>query len=239
MRGVIEEKTNRIIEVIISSVRPFELMMGKIVGIALVSLTQFLLWIILAAGISFFINSRYEKVFDMYSDEKIETTLKSNPQLDVNAAAGINEVMNGIQSIDFSYTFFVFLFYFLGGYLLYSSLFASIGAVVDVETDTQQFILPLIAPLMFCMVMATTLIMDSNSSLAFWLSIIPFTSPVAMMLRLPFGVPSIELAVSMIILVGSFILFTWMAGRIYRIGILMYGKRITLPEIVKWIFYKS
>lgn len=239
MRGVIEEKTNRIIEVIISSVRPFELMMGKIIGIALVSLTQFLIWITLTSAISFFINTRYDKVLDMYSDKNIEYTLKNNPHLDVKKASEINQVINAFESLNIPYLLSIFLFYFLGGYLLYSALFAAIGSAVDVETDTQQFVFPLIAPLMFCIVMATTIVMNPDGRLAYWLSVIPFTSPVAMMLRVPFGVDTSELLLSMGMLLLSFLIFTWIAGRVYRIGILMYGKKVTLPELVKWIFFKG
>jgi ABC-2 type transport system permease protein len=239
MRGVIEEKTNRIIEVMISSVKPFELMMGKIIGIALMSLTQFLIWVILTGGVTLYINNKYEKVFDMYSDRNIETTLKKNPGLDVKKATEINQLTSALRSVDFVKILLVFAFYFLGGYLLFASLFAAIGSAVDVETDTQQFVFPLIAPLMFCIVMATTIINNPDGSLAFWLSIIPFTSPVAMMLRLPFGVPIEELFSSMAILIISFVSFTWVAGRIYRTGILMYGKKIALSELMKWLFYKS
>jgi ABC-2 type transport system permease protein len=238
MRGVIEEKTNRIIEVMISSVKPFELMMGKIIGIALVSLTQFLIWVILAGSISFYFNTKYDKVFEMYSNENLETTLKANPDLNVSKAMEINGMVNALASVNFKEITLVFLFYFLGGYLLYSALFAAIGSAVDAETDTQQFIFPLIAPLMFCIVMATSIILNPDGELAFWLSMIPFTSPVAMMLRLPFGVNTSELLLSMFILVVSFVLFTWIAGRVYRVGVLMYGKKASVREILRWTFYK-
>lgn len=238
MRGVIEEKTNRIIEVMISSVKPFELMMGKIIGIALVSVTQFLIWVILTGSISFYFNTKYDKVFEMYSNDNLETTLRANPELDVSKAMEINGMVNALASVNFKEITLVFLFYFLGGYLLYSALFAAIGSAVDAETDTQQFIFPLIAPLMFCIVMATSIILNPDGKLAFWLSMIPFTSPVAMMLRLPFGVSTYELMISMFILVVSFILFTWIAGRVYRVGVLMYGKKASVREILKWTFYK-
>ncbi|MBX9850161.1 MAG: ABC transporter permease [Cytophagaceae bacterium] len=238
MRGVIEEKSNRIIEVIISSVKPFQLMMGKIAGIALVSMLQFLLWISITLAISYFVNQRYGAVFTLFSDENIEYTLKNNPQLDMKEAMEINELVNAIESIDFTYILAVFIFYFIVGYLLYSAIFAAIGSVVDSETDTQQFVFALIAPLMFCMVMANSIISDPNSGLAYWLSIIPFTSPVTMMLRIPFGVPVSELFLSMGVLVFSFILFTYIASKIYRVGILMYGKKASLGEVLKWLKYK-
>ena len=237
MRGVIEEKSNRIIEVIISSVKPFQLMMGKIAGIALVSILQFLLWITVTLLISYFINQRYGAALTSFSDKNIEYTLKNNPQLDMQEAIEINKLVNAIDSIDFTYTLSVFIFYFILGYLLYGAIFAAIGSVVDSETDTQQFVFPLIAPLMFCMVMATSIIADPSSDLAYWLSIIPFTSPVTMMLRLPFGVPASDLVLSMVVLTCSFILFTTLASKIYRVGILMYGKKASLGEIFKWIRY--
>jgi ABC-2 type transport system permease protein len=237
MRGVIEEKTNRIIEVMISSVKPFELMMGKILGIALVSLTQFLIWVFLTASISFYFNTKYKQVFDMYSNEHIEATLKANPNLDVSKAMEVNSMITALDSVNFTQITLIFTFYFLGGYLLYSALFAAIGSSVDAETDTQQFIFPLIAPLMFCIAMATSIILNPDSDLAFWLSMIPFTSPVAMMLRIPFGVDASELVISMLILAGSFVLFTWLAGRVYRVGVLMYGKKASIREIIKWTFY--
>jgi ABC-2 type transport system permease protein len=238
MRGVIEEKTNRIIEVIISSLSPFQLMMGKIGGIALVSILQFTFWISITFGMAFFIEERYKSSLEMFSNENIETTLQNNSQFDVKQAMEINQLVNAVGSIDFTYILLVFLFYFIFGYLLYGTLFAAIGSVVDSETDTQQFVFPLIAPLMFCMVMATTIINDPNSNLAFWLSLIPFTSPVTMMLRIPFGVPAEELILSMTILLISFFVFTALAAKVYRVGILMYGKKPGLAEIVKWMRYK-
>jgi ABC-2 type transport system permease protein len=237
MRGVIEEKTNRIIEVIVSSVKPFQLMLGKIIGIALVSLSQFLIWISLTLAIGFYVNTKYSEVFELYSDENIETTLKENPDLNAKKAAEVNQVVNAVKSINFSLVLGFFLFYFLGGYLLYSALFAAIGSLVDSETDTQQFIIPLIAPLMFCMVMATSIVLEPHGNLAFWLSMIPFTSPVAMMLRISFDVPLSELLLSIFILIISFLFMTWIAGRVYRVGILMYGKSVSVRELVRWMFY--
>jgi ABC-2 type transport system permease protein len=238
MRGVMEEKMNRIVEVIISSVRPFELMMGKIIGIALISLTQFLIWICLSYSISSVIQWRYGKVFDAFSDQKIEQTLANNPNIDAVQAFEINKLVGALDAIDFGYQLSLFLTYFIFGYLLYASLFAGIGSAVDTETDTQQFVFPLIMPLITVMLLATGIIANPHSDVAFWLSIIPFTSPVAMMLRLPFDVPLYQIILSISILILSFIFFTWISARIYRVGILMYGKKVNFAELKKWIFIK-
>jgi ABC-2 type transport system permease protein len=239
MRGVIEEKSNRILEIVISSVKPFQLMAGKIMGIGLVSLAQFTIWIILTLGLSYYFNQRYEKVFDAFSNEKIGKTLEENPQINPSTAFEINRLASAIDSVNFTYTLLVFLFFFIGGYLLYGAVFAGLASAVDSETDTQQFVFPLIAPLMFCMVFATKILQDPHGELAFWLSMIPFTSPVVILLRLPFDLPVIQLIGSMLILISSFIIFTWISARIYRVGILMYGKKASLREVGKWILYNS
>lgn len=232
MRGVIEEKTNRIVEVIISSVKPFQLMMGKITGIALVGLVQFLIWVVLTGGI-YLIASATILQSGMDAAQIAAAQGNLNPE-ELGKGA---EIMQSIQSVNFGFIISTFLFYFLGGYLLYASLFAAIGSAVDSETDTQQFMLPITIPLILSIVVAMPVIENPDSSLAFWMSIIPFTSPVVMMVRLPFGVPWWELALSMGLLTGGFLFTTWLAGRIYRIGILMYGKKPTYRELAKWIRY--
>lgn len=246
MRGVIEEKTSRIVEVIISSVRPFQLMMGKIVGIALVGLTQFLLWIIL----TFAISSVVTKVFIDPNQMKEQMAYKQSPlgtplpqgvedgakQMD---SGGMSDVLNAMNSINFPLLIGAFLFYFLGGYLLYAALFAAIGAAVDGESDTQQFMLPITIPLILSFVVAQSILQNPESNVGFWFSMIPFTSPVVMMVRIPFGVAPWELALSMAFLILGFILTTWLAGRIYRTGILMYGKKVSWKELGKWLFYKE
>jgi ABC-2 type transport system permease protein len=237
MRGVMEEKTSRIIEIIISSVKPFQLMAGKIIGIFLLSLTQFLLWLIISVSISVFFQSRYEKALKLYSDEQIEETLKQTT--DVKQALEINKFVSAIESIDFAYIILVFFLYFCGGYLLYGSLFAAIGAAADGETDTQQFIAPVSVPLFFSFIVSTLVLEDPSGNLAYWLSIIPFTSPVIMMLRVPFGVPLSELLMSLLLLYTGFLLTTFLAARIYRVGILSHGKKISYREIYKWLFYKN
>jgi len=249
MRGVIEEKTSRIVEVIISSVKPFQLMMGKILGIALVGLTQFLLWLILttsiysAAQIFLFKEIKTEALEKELVKEEVfkkganlETLKKDKPG---NHSATAYEAMDTFGSIDFVSIIACFLFYFLAGYLLYGALFAAVGAAVDSETDVQQFMLPITIPLVLSFVMAQAIMKDPNSSMAFWFSVIPLTSPVIMMVRLPFGVPWPELLLSMSLLVLGFLFTTWMASRIYRTGILMYGKKASYRGLWKWIFYKG
>lgn len=234
MRGVIEEKTNRIIEVLISSVKPFELMMGKILGIALVGLTQFALWVILTISITTVVSSAFYE--SKYDGQKIEQQLKStsNERMDLS-----NEIQNNLATINLPLILGCFIFYFIGGYLLYSALFAAVGSAVDNETDTQQFILPVTIPLIFSFIVAQSIINNPNSNIAYWCSFIPFTSPVVMMVRIAYGVAWYELVISMLLLIVGFILTTYLAGRIYRIGILMYGKKPTYKEIKKWIFYKD
>lgn len=237
MRGVIEEKTNRIIEVIVSSVKPFQLMMGKILGIGAVGLTQFLLWIILSAGISGIASQL------MIQDSKIITStgqLDHKEEIPSNTNSPAQQFFKAADTINFPYILGTFLFYFIGGYLVYSALFAAVGSAVDNETETQQFMFPITLPLIFTFLVGMNLIVNNpDSPLAFWLSVIPFTSPIAMMIRIPFGVPAWELALSMILLIAGFIFTTWVASRIYRVGILMYGKKITYKELAKWFRYKE
>ena len=239
MRGVIEEKTNRIVEVIISSVKPFQLMMGKILGIALVGLTQFLLWVVLTGSIYTIFMATVVK--DKLSPDKMEALMKQSPDgtavADFDELRKTQEVVNDVARINWGLMIPCFIFYFLGGYLLYGAMFAAIGGAVDSEADTQQFMLPVSAPLIFSFVMAQTVLNDPNGSLATWLSIIPFTSPIIMMVRLPFGVHYSEVLLSMGMLILGFIFTTWAAGKIYRTGILMYGKRPTWREMLRWLRY--
>ncbi|MFN0047690.1 MAG: ABC transporter permease [Cytophagales bacterium] len=235
MRGVIEEKTNRIVEVIITSVKPVELMAGKISGIACVALTQFLLWIVLTFALSSFISSRFQ--VNRFADANLTETLAKTKTADLDQALEVNKVISAVQSLNIPYLLMVFAFYFLGGYLLYASLFAAIGSAVDNETDTQQFMLPVTIPLVLAFIFAQTIIRSPDAPLAVWLSIIPFTSPIIMMVRIPFGVVWYQLALSMVSLVLTIVLFSWLAGRIYRVGILMYGKKPSFREIGKWMFY--
>ena len=248
MRGVIEEKTNRIVEVIVSSVKPFQLMLGKIIGVALVGLTQFILWIVLTLFISTAVNTFLFK-------DQIADTMKHNSQIEKvmkdDLTAGVdrmekisspNEVIdlfNNFSTINISKILVCFAFYFLFGYLLYAALFAAVGSAVDSEADTQQFILPVTIPLIASFIIAQSVVTDPDSSMAQFFSIFPLTSPIVMMVRLPFDVPGWELALSMFCLIVGFLFFTWIAGKIYRTGILMYGKKTSWKELGKWLFYKG
>lgn len=236
MRGVIEEKTNRIIEVIVSSVKPFELMMGKIIGIGLVGLTQFLIWVVLTLAIAG-IGSTFLPTQDVFStgtvmSEQITETVENS-----DTQAMLKEVFNIIDSINFKTILWCFLLYFLGGYFLYSAIFAGIGSAVDNETDTQQFVTPISLILIIPLICSGFISNAPDSSFAVWLSMIPFTSPLAMMLRIPYGVPIWQVSVSVALLFITFIIFTWLASKVYRTGILMYGKKASWKEIFKWIKY--
>lgn len=242
MRGVIEEKVSRIIEVMISSVKPFQMMLGKIIGVALIGLTQFVLWIGLTLAITTVVFNIMDKnqlkasVATSASDSAVASKPKVMEQ--INDVKQGNKMMSAINTIPWVSVIATFLFYFIGGYLLYSAMFAAVGSAADTETDTQQFVMPISIPLIFAIVASSAIIKDPNGPLAFWMSIIPFTSPVAMMLRTPYGVPAWELVLSMVLLVVGFVAITWLAGRIYRVGVLMYGKKVSFKEIGKWLFYK-
>ena len=239
MRGVIEEKSSRIVEVIISSVKPFQLMMGKIVGIGLVGLTQFVLWLLLS-GILFGIASAV-----INSPELISGQMSTTGDM-----AGISEFagsdtftadimanLNGINYIELIVSFFIFFF---GGYLIYSALFAAVGSAVHSEPEASQFTLPITMPLLLTYMLSFgVLVNDPNGSIATWLSFIPLTSPIAMIVRVPFGVPTWQIIVSAILLIGGFVLTTWITARIYRVGILMHGKKASFKELLKWLKYKG
>ncbi|MDA3943198.1 MAG: ABC transporter permease [Bacteroidetes bacterium] len=238
MRGVIEEKTSRIVEVIVSSVRPFELMLGKITGIALVGLTQFLLWVILTAGIYGLFTLLYNPAQIPEAQMNAGTMMQqANPVMDGMNQEAVLKVFEVVDAINFKVIILSFLFYFIGGYLLYAALFAAIGSAVDSEADTQQFMLPVSLPLILGLVISNFIVNNPDGALAFWMSIIPFTSPVVMMVRIPFGVPYDELILSMSLLIVGFLFTTWFAGKIYRTGILMYGKKVTYRELWKWMKY--
>ena len=232
MSGVVQEKTNRIIEVIISSVKPFELMMGKIIGIALVGLTQVTLWIaltfILSSSLSFLGNSP-EDISQL--TEQVSAIQNTN---DVSAFDEISTILSGYN---FGKILSLFILYFLGGYLLYASLFAAVGSMVDNETDTNQFSIILMIPIIFALYAAIYSVDNPDAPLSFWCSMIPFTSPVVMMVRVPFDTAIWEIVLSLSILVLSFIGTTWLAGKIYRTGILMYGKKASWKELWKWLRY--
>ncbi|HHJ09504.1 MAG TPA: ABC transporter permease [Bacteroidetes bacterium] len=252
MRGVIEEKTNRIIEVLISSVKPFQLMMGKIIGIALVGLTQFVLWIALTlvlvtatTGVVMHNNKSNKTIkipTNLFSDnagQALPTNQANTKIIGQKELSQAERILNALKSVNWGLIIGAFILFFLGGYLLYASLFAAVGAAVDNETDTQQFMLPITIPLILALFIAMGTFQNPESQLAFWGSLIPFTSPVVMMARLPFGVPVWQLIVSVVLLFITFIGTTWVAAKIYRTGILMYGKKPTWKEMWKWIRFRN
>ena len=230
MRGVMEEKSSRIVEVIISSVRPYQLMMGKILGVGLVGVAQFIIWIGLS-GILYTVISTY--LFPELFAAQTAAGAAGNPATDV---VGL-KVLDMLRSIDFTTVTLGFAFYFFGGYFLYSALFAAVGSAVDQEADTQQFMLPVTIPMILAIVTAQNVILEPNGTFAFWMSMIPLTSPITMMVRLPFGIPLWEVFLSGGILVGTFFTVVGLAGKIYRVGILMYGKKVTWKELFKWLKY--
>ncbi|WP_026755603.1 ABC transporter permease [Sediminibacter sp. Hel_I_10] len=236
MRSVIEEKTSRIIEVIISSVKPIQLMMGKIIGTSLAGLTQFAIWVIVGGILVFVLTAIFG----------ISITELQTPQQDMMKQAMenpemANEIQLGIQSffnLPIANLVTAFMFFFIGGYLLYSSLYAAVGAAVDNETDTQQFMMPIIMPLILAVYVGVfTVIEDPHGTVSTVFSFIPFTSPVVMLMRIPFGVPLWQQVLSFAILIGTFTLTVWFAAKIYRVGILMYGKKPSYKELYKWIKY--
>ncbi|MFC5407860.1 ABC transporter permease [Larkinella bovis] len=246
MRGVMEEKTNRIVEVIISSVKPFQLMAGKITGVALVGLTQFLLWILLTFGISSVVSNLIgqsvgpQQRVEMMTREPAQNqaVATEKPKKEQTGNNPMGAVMKAISTLDIPLIIGCFLIYFIGGYLIYSALFAAVGSAVDSDTDVQQFMFPITIPLVLAFIMAQFVIREPDGAVAFWMSMIPFTSPIIMMVRIPFGVPFWEIAVSVLLLIGGFLGTAWLAARIYRVGILMYGKKPSYKELVKWLFYK-
>ena len=239
MRSVIEEKTSRIIEVIVSSVKPFQLMLGKIIGNASAGLLQFFIWGILL----FIISTVASSVFGVDMVEMQTSKLPAEQLEAAKAAAGGDKMQLIIQEIlrlPILKMFLLFIFYFLGGYMLYSSLFAAVGAAVDNETDTQQFMLPIMLPLILGVYVGfATVINDPHGPISVAFSYIPLTSPIVMLMRVPFGVSWYELAISMILLIVTFVFMVWLAAKIYRVGILMYGKKPTYKDLYKWLKYKG
>jgi ABC-2 type transport system permease protein len=248
MRGVIEEKTSRIIEVIVSSVRPFQLMMGKIIGVGLVGLTQFVIWVVftvvLVIGASTIFGADLQKANPA---EQIPGTELFSDQPDIADAMEdgevgeefIVEILGAFESVQPIKILIAFLFYFLFGYLMYGSLFAIIGAAVDNETETQQFMLPVTLPLILGIILMANVMNNPDGQIAFWFSLFPLTSPVIMMVRMPFDVPLWQLLLSGTILILTILGAIWMAAKIYRTGILMYGKKVTYKELWKWLKYKN
>ena len=245
MSSVIEEKTSRVVEVLVSSVKSTELMFGKIIGVALVALTQFFLWIVLAGAIFTVGGGALMNKLGGNPTELVSTVggvsadqvtaLAAAPEL---ADSGISTVISTLQNLPIGQIIGLFLIYFVFGYLLYASLFAAIGSAVESEGDTQQLQLPLTVPLMLAYIIALYAFRAPDSSIAFWGSIVPFTSPVVMISRLPFGVPTWEIVLSLVLLVLTFALCAWLSAKIYRVGILMFGKKSTWKDLWKWLKQK-
>lgn len=242
MQGVIDEKTSKIVEVVVSSVKPFQLMLGKILGIASVGIVQFLIWIILITTVTTSVLGYFglkmpqqqamEQVASQMNDEEVKEAMQQAPQAP--------QFLNNLGQIPFGRVAFLFLFYFLGGYLLYGALFAAVGSAVDSIQESQQFQFPITLPLLIGYFgLFLFVLRDPHGPVSFWLSVIPFTAPVAMVGRIAFGVPTWELVLSMVLLVGGFVFTTWLAGRIYRVGILMTGTKVSYKVLAKWFMMKG
>lgn len=237
MQSVIEEKNNRVLEVIVSSVRPFELMMGKILGVAAVAVVQVLIWgvLIVVAG---------SVVMPQLMPADAMASVQAMQQGMPDAAMGgmdsdMLQIVAALTDLGYIVKIFVCLLLFIvGGYLLYSAMFAAVGSAVDNVQDASQLQMPVTLPIILALLMMIAVIKDPNSPLAFWFSLIPFTSPVVMMARIPYGIPAWEVALSLVLLYASFVAMVWLAGKIYRVGIFMYGKKPTFRELLKWMKYK-
>ena len=237
MRSVIEEKTSRIIEVIISSVKPFHLMLGKIFGNALAGILQFVIWMVSLGFLLFVITYVLGIEAANTSTGVAQVNSEMVQQLQQTSGSNLQIVLSEIKNLPILTIFFSFIFYFLGGYLIYSSIYAAIGAAVDSETDTQQFMMPVLTPLMIAIYIGFSIIENPHGSIAVGFSIFPLTSPIVMLMRIPFGVPWWQIAVSMLLLVITFLGIVWFAAKIYRVGILMYGKKPSYKELYKWLKY--
>lgn len=237
MQGVIEEKSNKVLEVMVSSVKPFQLMMGKILGIAAVALTQLLIWVVFitvvgGAALNYFAGDAMEAVSAMNAGGVMPMDMAN---MDMDEVA----ILSRLTDLRYILTMIIgFLVYFIGGYLLYAAMFAAVGSAVDNEKDTQNLQLPITIPLILAIVVMVSAMQDPNSQMAFWFSMIPFTSPIIMMARLPYGVPTWELLLSVGLLYLTFLGIVWLAGKIYRVGIFMYGKKPSFKELFKWVKYK-
>lgn len=242
MQGVIEEKSNKVMEVMVSSVKPFELMMGKILGIASVAITQFVIWVVFILVVG-------GAAMNLMGVDEMMDAAGSAASMDPVAMAGAaqmpevdDELVSLISTItNPAYLLRIlggFLIYFIGGYLLYAAMFAAVGSAVDNEKDTNNLQLPITVPLIVALFVMMSAMQDPHGQLAFWFSMIPFTSPIVMMVRLPYGVPGWELALSVGLLVVTFVAIVFLAGKIYRVGVFMYGKKPTFKELFKWMRYK-
>lgn len=230
MQGVIEEKSSKIVEVIVSTVRPFQMMVGKVIGVASVGIVQFVIWILLmgvvwtVAGSLLGLDPSQAQAAGMAGEQQVQS----------------NEIMEYISDVNWTQIVLLFLFYFLGGYLLYGALFAAVGSAVDTPADAQQFMMPIMLPIIISLMGLFMFVFEEpDGTISFWLSVIPFTSPIVMMGRIGFGVPAWEIALSMVMLVAGFVFTLWLAGRIYRIGILMHGTKVNYKVLAKWLMMKN
>ena len=240
MQGVMEEKTNRIVELMVSSVRPFQLMMAKIIGIGLVGLTQMFLWGILTmalvlGGQFLFMGNVDPQMMQQGAMMGHGASMPGMVEASQEPAA---KLFGMLQTINFAEIGFFFVIYFIGGYMLYASVFAAIGSAVESQEDTQQFMTPIMIFLVFSLYAGIYSMENPEGPLAFWCSLIPFTSPIVMMIRLPFEVPLWEKLLSVSLLYVTFVGIIWLSAKIYRVGILMYGKKPTIKEMIKWLRYK-
>jgi ABC-2 type transport system permease protein len=234
MRSVIEEKSSRIIEVIISSVKPIQLMLGKIFGTSLAGITQFVIWVILIAILSFAASNFFGIDLSANPQQEMMTAAVS----DVNANSELQALIAELHSLPLINLIVAFVLFFVGGYLLYSSLYAAIGAAVDNETDTQQFLMPVVILLVVGFYVGFfTALEDPHGTISVVFSYIPFTSPIVMLIRIPFGVPIWEQILSLSVLIFSFLVTVWIAAKIYRVGILMHGKKPSYKDLIKWLKY--
>ena len=238
MQSVIEEKNSRVLEVMVSSVRPFDLMLGKILGVASVAVVQVLVWGILIVGVGGF-------VMPHLMPEEVMAGAQAMQQGAPDAAAAVDmnpEMLQAVAAMtDIGYILKIFVclvLFILGGYLLYSAMFAAVGSAVDNVQDAQQLQLPITLPVILALMLMLAVIKDPNSQLAFWFSLVPFTSPVVMMARIPYDIPMWEILLSLALLYATFVGMVWLAAKIYRVGIFMYGKKPTFKELAKWIRYK-
>ena len=244
MSSVIEEKSSRVVEVLVSSVRASELLFGKIIGVALVAITQFLLWILLTGmllGVAMGIMGKDKIMGLMSEDPTLEDSLKAvtdTTSVSAGEPSGMEVVMSTIGNINLAQIGIAFLFFFIFGYLLYASLFAAIGSAVENEGDSSQLQLPITIPLMLGFFVALYAFKAPDSQLVFWFSMIPFTSPIVMLARIPFSVPMWQLVLSIVLLIGTFVACAWASAKIYKVGILMYGKKSTFKDLWKWLKMK-
>lgn len=240
MQGVIEEKNSKIVEVIVSTVRPFHMMIGKVVGVASVGVVQFVIWMVLISVIVFAGMAALGLSMDPMETAQMMQSVDGANTSAIQSNEKVQEMLTIVNDIPVTKIVLLFVFYFLGGYLLYGALFAAVGSAVDTPADAQQFMMPIMMPIIVALMGLMMFVFpDPHGTISFWLSIIPFTSPIVMMGRIGFGVPAWEIALSMALLIGGFIFTLWLAGRIYRIGILMHGTKVNYKILAKWLMQKN